>query len=347
MKKLMNYASLFFIGATIILSSCKKSEDPTPDDPNAQLVVSTLTTTNMGNTLTANVIDTVETGSGNVKIRLDVSGSNNFDHIFIIKSEDNDLFEPVIVTSSITNSYGTFSAGSAGSGTLGIPNLSSFIVDIILPIRSTTGAVTDVYKIWITNGAGSFTKPTKNRDLGMAVITLKYVASTSNQTFVTATLDMGSQSAVPASLLVTSGQVSVLNTADYNDSPSSSDLRLTTMTTGQKDNASTAVWLFSPANVPTGPTADGSPVFTVPVGSNTTYIALYNGATPFASVTATDIAGLTVGTGTSIQVTAGNVYMFKTAASPSKIGLIKINSLTAESDSDKGYVANVTVKALN
>jgi hypothetical protein len=263
MKKLMNYASLFFIGATIILSSCKKSEDPTPDDPNAQLVVSTLTTTNMGNTLTANVIDTVETGSGNVKIRLDVSGSNNFDHIFIIKSEDNDLFEPVIVTSSITNSYGTFSAGSAGSGTLGIPNLSSFIVDIILPIRSTTGAVTDVYKIWITNGAGSFTKPTKNRDLGMAVITLKYVASTSNQTFVTATLDMGSQSAVPASLLVTSGQVSVLNTADYNDSPSSSDLRLTTMTTGQKDNASTAVWLFSPANVPTGPTADFSNVFTV------------------------------------------------------------------------------------
>jgi hypothetical protein len=347
MKKHVIFASLFLVGATLLVTSCSKKNDPTPDTaPSAAIVTSTMTTTNMGNTLEANVVDTVSTNAGNIKLRLNVSGNNNLDHIYILKSEDNGLFSPVIV-STITNSYGTFNGGSTGSYSLNIPNLSSFIVDIVLPVRTNTSAVTDVYKIWITNGSGGFTKPTKNRDLGIAVVTLKYVASAPSQTFVTATVDLGSQSAVPASLLVTSGQVSVLNTADYNDSPSSGDLRLTTMTGGQKDNGSSAVWLFSPAAVPTGATADGSPVFTVPAGSNTTYIAPYSGATSFDNITAAALTGLTVGTGTSVQVAAGGVYMFRTSASPSKIGLIKVNSLTAETDSDKGYVANVTVKVLN
>lgn len=351
MKKLMKYASLFFIGAAVVLSSCKKDEDPTPDaNPNAKVFTNVMTSTNTGGLVT---VGTVTTSDDVVKLRLEVTGANNLDKIYVMLSEDNAAFQPISVP-TITNSYGTFTGGSS-SYTLDVPNLQSFIVDIPVSVRTSPAAVNDVYQIWITNGTGAFTKPTKNRDLGIATINLKYTAAAPDETFATATVDLGSQSSNDyGSLLVTSGQVSAFLTADYNDAPESADIRFATLTGGKKDNNSTSLWLYSPADIETAnPAVSGQANFALPATgtSRTTYFVTYSGGTSFDNVTVSTLSGLTIGTtNKSIQVSAGNVYAFQTQSG--KKGLIKINSSGATTNfvgtgSTTAQNMNVTVKVLN
>jgi len=328
MKKLAYYFSAAILGATVMFSSCKKKteDDPAPVTPpvyTGTIYTSTMTSTNMGNTGTANVTATISSTDKNPKIRLDVSGSNNMDYIYVMVSYDNGAFQPLSF-STIKNASNQTFTGNSSDYSLQIPNLSSFIVD--LPIYTSPINVTGVYQIWITNGAGSFMKPAKNRDLGIATVTLKKSSGASNSTFATASVDLGSQSSDDyGSLLVTSGQVSALNTADYVDSPSSADIRFVTLTGGKKDNNSTELFLYSPADIANAnpPVAGQSAFDTAPLAeSNTTYFALYTG-TDFETITAEGLAGLNVGTANNVQVSADNVYMFETAAG--KKGLIKIN----------------------
>ena len=356
MKKLMKYAFLLFIGATVVLSSCKKTEDPIP--VNATKVFETkMYATNYGSTDDAIVVGTVSPGDEGVAIRLNVnhSGANNLSKIYIMKSVDNDAFTPLSFTGTLSGEDGKVFTGNSSSYTLDVPSSTkSFIVDIPVTIRTTSSAVTDVYQIWITDGTGGFTKPTKNRVLGPATITLKYSASAPSATFATATVDLGSQSSNDyGSLLVTSGQVSAFLTADYNDAPESADIRFATLTGGKKDNNSTGLWLYSPADIETtNPAVTPQANFALPTGtSRTTYFATYSGGTSFENVTASTLSGLTVGTSNkSIQVTAGSVYAFQTQSG--KIGLIKINSTGATSNfvgtgSTTAQNMNVTVKVLN
>ncbi len=320
MKKLAYYFSAALLGATVMFSSCKKENEPTPT-VEGKTYTSTLTSTNMGNTGLANLITEVSTSDGSANLRLDVSGSNNMDQIFVMLSQDNGPFTPVMFP-TITNAFGQTFQGGSNSYSLKIPNLKSFIVD--LPISIRTAGVTDVYQIWITNGSGAFNKPTKNRDLGIANVILKYTAGASSKTFATATLNLGSQSSTVSSLLVTSGLVSVLNTADYNDAPESADIRLVTLTGGNKDNNSSAVYFYSPANVPTS-NAVTAPEFNVPANSRTTKLEVYGG-TNFGTITGTQLDALTVASGTNVLLEEDGVYKFETE--DGRKGLIKVTSIT-------------------
>src|ERR1700759_3179975 len=99
MKKLMNYASLFLTAATVVLSSCKKTDDPTPDaNPNAKVFETKMYATNYGSTGDAIVVGTVSTTDTTVKLRLNVNhtGTNNLSKIFIMKSVDNGTFNPLV-----------------------------------------------------------------------------------------------------------------------------------------------------------------------------------------------------------------------------------------------------------
>ncbi|MDB5272688.1 MAG: hypothetical protein JWO58_1055 [Chitinophagaceae bacterium] len=362
MKKLMNYASLFLMTAIAVLSSCSKKNDPTPDsNPNAKVFETKMYATNYGSTGDAIVVGTVSTTDTTVKLRLNVNhtGTNNLSKIFIMKSVDNGAFTPLISpnVSAITNSYGTFAVNS--SYTFDVPSgTKSFILDLPVAVRTSAATTaTDVYQIWVTDGAGAFSKPGKNRVLGLATITLKYSEAASSSTFATATVDVGSQSSADyGSFIVTSGQVSSLITSDYNDSPGSADIRFVTLNgSGKKDNTTSTIYFYSPANVgDANPAGDGSADFTVftnsdpLLASRTTKLNVYSGGTSFDNVTAATLSALSVSSGTNVALTVGSVYAFQTQ--DGKKGLIKVNT-TGSGNPVSGQTsarnANVTIKVQN
>ena len=215
-------------------------------------------------------------------------------------------------------------------------------------IRTSSAAVSDVYTVWFTNGKGNFLLPTKNRVLGPVTFTLNY-GKNSGASFSSVTnIILGDQYANPGSLLVTSGQVSALGTADYDDSPTSADLSLSelngagTARTGNVPYTGGAqgtgsLWLISPSVR----ASDG--YLNEPSSPNTTYISVATNV-DFDNADGATLAALSVGTSTGVAITSGGVYQFKTAAG--KQGLIKVTSLTATTASSGG-TATVSVKVLN
>jgi hypothetical protein len=352
MKKNHLLYSAFF-SALVIFSSCNKEKDPTPDlNPDAPVVTSTMTTSNGGNTGTAIASLEVSTSTGTAKIRLDVTSTVDLDKIFIMKSEDNGTLTAQSFSTIITGGI-TFTGGSSNYSFSITGTTKTFVLDIPVSIRTTPAAVTDVYYIWITNGAGDFVKPTKNTVLGPAIVTLKYGTGAATASFSTGSANLGDQTATPGSLLVTSGQIASLLTADYIDAPQSADLSLSALDAGgtTKTNNSGILWLISPslraglgyagcATCGTGGTAVAEP--TTGTGANVTYIATYSGS--FENATGADLTALSVGTTTKAEITAvGNIFMFQTAKG--KKGLIKVTALNAVAAS--AGTATVSIKVLN
>lgn len=348
MKKIAYLFSATAMIALATLSSCKKDEETVDNNPEAPVVTSTMTTTNGGNTGTAIASLDVTTSTGTAKLRLDVTAGVNLDRIYIMKSQDNGALTPLSV-SDITTSAGTFSGGSA-SYTLKVPgSTKAFVIDIPVSVRTSSSAVTDVYYIWITDGVGDFLKPTKNVELGPATLTLKYTAATVTPYSSATGIVLGDQSnASYGSMLVTSGQVSALATADYIDAPASSDLSLSALNAAgdTKTNGSGILWLISPslrdglgyagcASCGAGGSAVAEP--TTATGANITKISSYSG--DFDAATGTVLSGLSVGSTNQVKITAvGDVFQFET--SKGKKGLIKVTALTTSS-------ATVSVKVLN
>jgi hypothetical protein len=356
MRKLSYFLAVGILTATTVFVGCKKKKDPTPDAaPDAPVVTSTMTTTNGGNSGTALASLSVTTSTGTAKIRLDVtSGAADLDKIYIMKSEDNGALVAQSVASITTSDGKTFSGGSA-SYSLTVPSSTqSFVIDIPVSIRTTASAVSDVYYVWITNGTGDFLKPTKKTVLGPAVITLNYTAVTVTP-YSIGSVTLGDQFATPGSLLVTSGQISALGTADYVDAPGSADIALgdlnvaATTRTPSPGPGTGNLYFFSPSLRPSlgyagcGTCGAGGTALTEPTTGNLTYIALYTGSVTFDNATGTDLAGLSVGTGTKVQVQANAVYMFQTAKG--KKGLLKVTSTTAGTAGNG--TAAVSVKVQN
>ncbi len=341
MKKLSYFLSLAVLGGMVVLSSCKKTTDPTPDaNPTAKVYQSVITSNNGGNSGTANVTANVTTADGTAKIRLNVTSVSNIDHIYVLLSQDNGPLQPVS-QSTITDSLGNTFTGGSTDFTFSSSNIKNFVLDVPVNIRTSTSAVSDVYYIWFTNGAGSFLKPTKNFILGPAVVKLNYTtAASSAVSYSSGTTTLGDQTASSGSLLVTSGQVSALLTSDYNDAPASADLALVALNAAgtTKTNESDILFLVSPSLRPTLGAFPSEPA----TGQNVTYIESYSGS--FDSASGSDLSALSV-SNTSLATTAiaaGNVYKFQTTKG--KKGLLKVNSITT---AGTGATANVSIKVLN
>jgi len=347
MKKVLNYASMLLIGAVVTISSCTKTEDPTPDaNPNAEVFETKMFATNFGSTDEAVVVGTVST-SQTVKLRINVnhSGSNNVSKIFITKSQDNGTSTNYAHGSNITNTYGTFTAGTTSSYSFDVPSgLKSFVLDVPVETRSSAlSTATDVYSIWITDGAGNFDKPSKNRVLGISTITLKYSGSASSTTFTTFGGTVGNQLATEPSFIVTSGQGNVMNQTDYkNDADPenalSVDISFASLNAGGT-GLGTVPFLVSPSiRESVGFSASNEPDA---ANTNETHFGAWSG-TAFASVTAADISSISSLTATKIEISDNGTYAFVTEAG--KKGLIKVGTIET---SGSGKRFSFTIKVLN
>lgn len=346
--KVYYYFSVFLF-SILILISCAVEKDFTPDaHPNAKIITSEINTLNTGS-----VTDSVKAGSEVVKLRLKVTSTTEIKYIYILYAADNGAFIPLTIPAT-TNSFGTFAAGSSGSYSLQVPGLKTFDIDVAVAVRSSTTALNDVYKIWMTGDLGSYTMSAYNRTLGSATINLMYQNASLPVTFTSTTTSLGSQSSKDfGNFLATQGQVGVMDSASYVKSPKSADISLITLTSGKKDNNSTSLWLYSPADVTqANPAVSGQTDFVLPTSetSNTTYFDTYTGTTAFDDIKATTLSSLPDPTIKSLEVMTDGLYVFKTQEG--KKGVIKINSITATANyrgtgSTTAQNANVSVKVLN
>ncbi len=345
MKKLMSYASLCLMGA-VVLSSCKKSEDPTPDaNPNAKVFETKMYATNYGNTGDAIVVGTVTTSDNSVKLRLNVNhtGSNNLSKIYITKTVDNGTAMAYEYVGNIVNSAGTFS-GSNASYTLDVPSgTKSFVLDIPVSVRtSALASATDVYSIWLTDATGGFDKPTKNRVLGISTITLKYSAAGTSSTYTNFSGVVGDQQAVEPSYIVTSGQGNVMTQIDYRDNTAGQNARSVDISFASLNAAGTALGTTPNLISPSIRTSVGFTPANEPLAANTnvTYFSVWSG-TAFASATAADLATISA-SNTKIAISSNSTYAFITESG--KKGLINVGTIGV---SGSGQKFTFTIKVLN
>ncbi len=190
MKKSIKFLSAFALLGTMFFTSCNETEeDVTPIDATKPVATVSFDDNNTGS-LTADV--TVTTSGDSAYIALGVNTTTiKSTRIYLVKSEDNGITAPLVLTKDLVgkafdgtgNNYdfdakttyyeipAALVGGSVGGG-------SKFKLNIPLALRKgVTSAKSDVYTLWITNGAGDLTNPGKNRVLGNAVITFKYTNS--------------------------------------------------------------------------------------------------------------------------------------------------------------------------
>ena len=388
MKKVVKFASLLLVGGTLIFTSCGKKKDdavtpnPVPSTPSCdggsaktkQVIIDNSTSTS---TYVTGYNQNVTKCDGSAIIYLDVKASKDMDKIYMTLSQDNGPSSPVFSgdqdgfagSNSKTSAEAdgtpkkTFKAGSSSNGyTLDIPDLgggltsTSYIkVPVVVPIRNSDAATTDVYTIWITNGNGSFNSPGTRTVIGPIVVTLNY-KGTSSATYVQASgLLLGDQTATPPSYLATRGQITPISGGDIYAG-------LTDATEKQTALNGTDINFISISSDGTiygnsCGTATGAKPYFISAGlrsslnpsgclSNTegtvmTKFATYSG-TDFATISASQLSSLPTPTADRVEVTEGGVYVFKTA--DGRKGLIKAYSLTKSSSGKLNATVKVDVK---
>ena len=347
LSKPLNYALATLAIASTLFTSCSKDDEaPTPAPPaNAKIFTANVTPTTGGGT--ANVTGVVTTSDGTAYLRMVVTSTENIDHVYITSSVDNGTTMPYVGGSNYKDSLGNeFKAGGTSGASYTTDNTKSFVLMVPVNIRTTSAAVSDVYTIWFTNGAGNFLQPTKKRVLGPVTFKLNYGANVGASYSSVSNVSLGDQFADAGSLLVTSGQVSALQTAAYNESPESADISFSELNTAGDDRTGTGygggakgtgdMWFISPSErVDVGYGNE-------PATANTTYIS--TSSVDFDAATGATLSALTVGTGTKVKIVEGGVYQFQTESG--KKGLIKVTSLT-DATASEGGTAKVSVKVLN
>jgi len=351
LSKPLNYALATLAIASTLFTSCSKDDEaPTPAPPaNAKIFTANVTPTTGGGT--ANVTGVVTTSDGTAYLRMVVTSTENIDHVYITSSVDNGTTMPYVGGSNYKDSLGNeFKAGGTSGASYTTDNTKSFVLMVPVNIRTTSAAVSDVYTIWFTNGAGNFLQPTKKRVLGPVTFKLNYGANVGASYASVSGISLGDQFKNGiGSLLVTSGQVSALETAAYNEAPESADISLSelndagTKRTGGVNAAtdpqgSGVSWFIAPSDR----LGVGYPAVNEPTGANTTYIS--SSSLDFDAATGATLSALTVGTGTKVKIVEGGVYQFQTESG--KKGLIKVTSLT-DATASAGGTAIVSVKVLN
>jgi hypothetical protein len=338
----------FFCTIILFVSSCSNDDKVNPDpepDPISKIVTSEMNIENGGKTGTANASLVVSTSTGTAYIKLDVSHTDDLKKILIMKSENNGPMVPLTNLTNITSGDKTFTSGTANDPfSYSIPeNTKSFILEFPVSVRASSSPVTDIYTIWITNGDGSFTQPTKNRILGAAVITLKYGANISTDTYSSASFNAGNQASQIPGFIVASGKMGVITEAQYAETPGSVDIRVVSLNSSGKKSNSGDVYLYSPTHISAAnPSSDGTGSFSHAEGSNATVFMVYSTKT-FENVNASDLKDLTFGTINNIRLGSFNTIAFKTSAG--KIGVIIAKGIAIGSGG--GLEPVISMKVLN
>jgi hypothetical protein len=344
MKELLYFFAVGVLTVAAVCVGCSKKSDPAPSSDTIRTVIAVVTPQTVANG-TANVYGGVYTTDGTANLKLEVTSASNVDYIYILSSSDNSAFSGYFPSKSYTDSLkNTFTPGSAGVYSYSMPNTNNFVLTMAVPVRTTSGAVSDVYKIWFTNGKGGFNLPAKNTIIGPVTVTLNYTrVPLPPGISVASSLVLGDQTATPGSLLSTSGQISVLTTALYDSSANSADLALCALDVAGtvETNNSGYLWLTSPS-LRTGfgyPNEPSNP------NPNVSYIMAAPDTVNFDKATGIDLTALTISSSSTqeVLITNGGVYEFLTTSG--KMGLIKVTSLTNTAGSPG--TATVSVKVLN
>ena len=349
MKKTFFLKSSAIALISLLMVACGKKADPTPALPITAKVFTSVVSQGTVASGSANVTGTVTISDGTAYLKLIGTSNTNIDHVYITTSQDNGSMSGFVPTANDVDSLGnTFNAGGTSGASYKVNNTKNFVLIIPVPVRTNSSAVSDVYRIWFTNGNGAFTLPTKNLILGPVLFTLNYVANAGPSYSTNTNVILGDQYAIPGSLLVTAGQISALNTAYYDSSATSADIAFCELNSG--GTARTGLSPYTGGARGTGalyfvsPSARGGLGYVnEPAGANITFISPIS-TVDFDAATGTTLKNLSVGTSTQTSVVNGNIYQFTTASG--KKGLIKVTSLTPTTAS-AGGTANVSVKVLN
>jgi len=366
MKILFRYATLLFVSATFLISSCKKKADDVvpvnPQNPGKPSVKVDFLGSDYGKMQDLKVSATVSTQGDSAYIFLSVDGTQETNYIYMQKSEDNAEFAAWRrVTGPLkgTNLTGSTLGDFTEEATVGTRNYTyevstsalknAFKLTIPIVLRTTTSAKSDVFRLWITSGAGKFNNPAKNLAYGVAEISFNYT----NQALITNySTELGNTANADGSLFSTATGSSYTR-ADANvDAATGKLIDFLYNTTG---TGTTLKYIIASAldysgkldaTATAGFQSDGFANIT-----NITKMAEYTGTTDFDNIVGeTDLISA-VGndlnsnsTSTKVEFSsdpAGKVVAFITASG--KKGLVKIVSATGDASTSGSAVLKVKV----
>ncbi|MDB5256238.1 MAG: hypothetical protein JWM14_933 [Chitinophagaceae bacterium] len=168
MRKLSYYLSVAVLATTVVLSSCKKSDDPTPDNltPDVSL---TMNQTNGTGTANQNLTVKNTQGSAVLEVTAITTTSNDMKRLYVYKTEDG----------GTTTNIGLDGFKQDGNNNYyyDIPNDSrnNFTIKRRVNVSSNTNRITDLYQFYFTK-ANDFNvlSPGSNVIIGPGTITLIY-----------------------------------------------------------------------------------------------------------------------------------------------------------------------------
>ncbi|MDB5256237.1 MAG: hypothetical protein JWM14_932 [Chitinophagaceae bacterium] len=166
MKKLMNYASLLFIGATVVLSSCKKSDDPVPSsNPDVKVTMNETDGTG-GATNTIGVKN--DRGSVLMQVTAVTATNNDMSRLYVYVKKDNGAYQSVGFTGFTTDGNDQYYYDIPNA------NRNNFTLDMSPSVETNTSRVTDEYYFFFTSGSAFDINNQTNVKLGPGKITVRY-----------------------------------------------------------------------------------------------------------------------------------------------------------------------------
>jgi hypothetical protein len=366
MKILFRYATLLFVSATFLISSCKKKADDVvpvnPQNPGKPSVKVDFLGSDYGKMQNLKVSATVSTQGDSAYIFLSVDGTEETSYIYMQKSENNAEFEswrrvsgPLKGKSLDGSAFGDFTEEAS----IGTRNYTyevstsalkkAFKLTIPIVLRTTTSAKSDVFRLWITSGAGKFNNPAKNLAYGIAEISFNYT----NQALITNySTELGNTANADGSLFSTATGSSYTRKETDDDAAIGKLIDFLYNTTG---TGTTLKYIIASAR-----DKDGNVDATATVGfqstgfaniTNITKMAEYTGTTDFDNIVGeTDLISAVGNNLTSTSTTtkvefssnpAGKVVAFITESG--KKGLVKIVSASGDGSTSGSAVLKVKV----
>jgi len=145
MKKLMNYASLFLMAAIVVVSSCKKADDPTPS-ANPDVKITMNQTDGTGNA-TKSIGVKNDRGSIDMQVTALTATNNDMSRLYVYVKIDNGPYQTIGFTG--------FTQDGNNNYYYDIPNAdrNNFTLDMNPTISTNTSRQTEEYFFFFTSGS--------------------------------------------------------------------------------------------------------------------------------------------------------------------------------------------------
>ena len=164
----MKCASLFLMGAVVVLSSCKKTADPAPSNVTPDVSL-TMNQSNGTGTANSNYTVTTDQGTAIMQVTALTATNNDMSRLYVYVSQDGGALIPV--------TFSGFTTDGSNPSYYNIANASrnNFTIDLTANISTNASRVTDKYYFYFTSGSAfDVANPGTNVKNGPGTITLIY-----------------------------------------------------------------------------------------------------------------------------------------------------------------------------